>query len=569
MDAPPCQCHTPGFCPRYGRNMDGRLLTLCRTRPDYRRLWDGADGRVPESRVPWPMLSPDMPVEVVRELLPLPPRPQPDGWWGWENVQEAQRRLAAARAAAVPPYPGPAAGRGVIVIGGGKYFPAAYVTLRVLRHVGCRLPLQLWHLAGELDDGWRQALEPLDVACVDADALARTHPFRFLHGHWWKGWQLKAYALAHCPFREVLLLDADSYPTRAPEFLFDLPAYREHGAVFWPDGPAANGLLGPDKMAVFGLGPHEGRPTESGQVLLDRRACWRELSLALHYNAQADFTYRILYGDKDTFPVAWKALGRPHGRLWPECGFSSNTILQYDHRGAVLFQHRALDKFRLEATEFLSTPQYHTENQYTPTLVHEDFCFQALADLQARWSSWWHSLVRRWHPTDPYRPTEDFRRHYQVKHEVATRLRPQRIAEIGVRAGYSAFAFLSAVPQASYVGLDADRGEYGGVIGYVDHTRQSLRGFRVTLMRADTQQLHALPGRFDLVHVDGDHSRAGCLHDLGLAARAASHVLVDDYDFLPEVRRACHDFLAAHPSVTAEYIDDGLRGNLLLTIPAR
>ena len=39
----PCQCSTePGrSCPRYpGRNMAGNTYRLCRTREDYRKLWD-------------------------------------------------------------------------------------------------------------------------------------------------------------------------------------------------------------------------------------------------------------------------------------------------------------------------------------------------------------------------------------------------------------------------------------------------------------------------------------------------------------------------------------------------
>jgi predicted O-methyltransferase YrrM len=154
-----------------------------------------------------------------------------------------------------------------------------------------------------------------------------------------------------------------------------------------------------------------------------------------------------------------------------------------------------------------------------------------------------------------------------VKADVAARLRPRRIAEIGVRAGCSAFAFLSAVPGASYLGVDADVAAHGGIPGFLRHARAVLDGLDATLLRADTRRLEALPGRFDSVHVDGDHSYAGCLHDLGLAARAAPHILVDDYDSHPEVRQACHTFLAAHPAARAEYLDDGLRGNLLLTLP--
>jgi hypothetical protein len=429
--------------------------------------------------------------------------------------------------------------------------------------------VELWHLAGETDDALRRLFSALDVTCVDAHAVARKHPFRFLDGHWWKGWQLKPYAIVHCPFREVLLLDADCYPTRDPAFLFDWPGYRACGATFWADSEIGKVLFTPELIRTFGVEPDGLLPIESGQVLLDKRRCWRELTLALHFNAQADYTYRLLHGDKDTFPLAWKRLGSEYAQPWPVCGWDTHTILQYDPEGRVLFQHRAQDKFTLVPTPFPSTYQLYPANQYYPRLVHEDFCFGVLEELRAAWLSWWHTLAGRWHPDDPYRPTEDFRRHYQVKHDIAARLRPRRIAEIGVRAGYAAFAFLSALPRAQYVGLDADLPAHGGIPGFFGHARTVLDGFDATLVHADTRRFDALPGRFDLVHVDGDHSYDGCLHDLALAARAAPHVLVDDYDSLPEVRQACHAFLAAHPGTRAEYIDDGLRGNLLINVAGR
>src|SRR5262249_37633359 len=155
-------------------------------------------------------------------------------------------------------------------------------------------------LAGEMTDAVRATLEPHGVEFVDADEVARDRPFRFLHGHSWKGWQLKPYALAHSAFREVLLLDADCYPTCDPEFLFDWNLYRERGGFFWPALPKSNYLLTPEKWQVFGLDP-AGPPFESGQLLVNKEARWRELQLALWLNSRADLVYNILWGDKDTF----------------------------------------------------------------------------------------------------------------------------------------------------------------------------------------------------------------------------------------------------------------------------
>src|SRR5439155_6922997 len=138
---------------------------------------------------------------------------------------------------------------------------------------------------------------------------------------------------------EVLFLDADCYPTRDPSFLFDWPPYRERGATFWPDLPASAWMLRPETWAVFGARPGW-QALESGQLLIDKRACWRELQLALWYNAHADLVYNILWGDKDTFNVAWRRLGTEYSMPRTRSDWDVHTILQYGPDGGVLFQHR-------------------------------------------------------------------------------------------------------------------------------------------------------------------------------------------------------------------------------------
>jgi hypothetical protein len=131
-------------------------------------------------------------------------------------------------------------GRGVVICAGGfRYFTCAWVCVNLLRHHGCRLPIQLWHLgADEMTNGMRALVAPLDVECVDALELQKRHPARVL-----RGWELKPYSIINCPFREVLLLDADNVPLTDPEYLFDGAEYHRAGAVFWPDF----GRLRPDR----------------------------------------------------------------------------------------------------------------------------------------------------------------------------------------------------------------------------------------------------------------------------------------------------------------------------------
>src|SRR4029079_599122 len=109
----------------------------------------------------------------------------------------------------------------------------------MLRHVGCQLPVEFWYQGSEeMDERMLGLIRQLNVECVDASALASSYPRRVAGG-----WELKSYALLHSSFKEVLLLDADNVPIRDPAFLFEEPAYKATGSIFWPD----YGCLEPDR----------------------------------------------------------------------------------------------------------------------------------------------------------------------------------------------------------------------------------------------------------------------------------------------------------------------------------
>ena len=81
------------------------------------------------------------------------------------------------------------------------------------------------------------------------------------------------------------------------------------------------------------------------------------------------------------------------------------------------------------------------------------------------------------HPEDPWPCAEGVAAAaeiYDGKNRVAALLRPRRILEIGVRAVDSAAAFLAAVPDAIYVGLDADNGAWGGWPPATAYAREKL-----------------------------------------------------------------------------------------------
>jgi len=239
-------------------------------------------------------------------------------------------------------YPKRYGGRGIVICAGGvKYFTCAWVCLNMLRRLGCTLPVQLWYLGKEeLDDDMRALVAPLGAECVDAHRLRKRWPMRRLGG-----WELKPYAMVHSPFQEVLFLDADNVPVVNPEYLFETPEYREHGAIFWPD----YGQF--ERTAVVwqscGLPRPAGPEFESGQLLVDKQRCWRALNLALWFNAHSDFYYQYLHGDKETFHLAFRKTQTPFALVPVPIQPLVGTMCQHDFQGRRVFQHRNTDKWDL------------------------------------------------------------------------------------------------------------------------------------------------------------------------------------------------------------------------------
>jgi hypothetical protein len=175
----------------------------------------------------------------------------------------------------------------------------------------------------------------------------------------------------------------------------------------------------------------------------------------------------------------------------------------------------------------------------------------------------WAALVERWLPEDPDRPNADYETYYRWKYRIAKAIQPvaKSLFEIGVRAGYSAFAFQAAIPGLEYLGWDNDAGQYGGVKGFSN--RFIAEG---CVDRVDSQTRDFLPRSFDVAHIDGDHSYAGALHDIQLCAPFCRYVLVDDYDFITPVKAATDHFIVSHQGRVRyqHYADGGFRGTMLL-----
>lgn len=300
-----------------------------------------------------------------------------DRRWGLSSNGETplspgnvKTRLALALARLPPVPPERFEGRGVVICGGGlRYLPSAWVNVRMLRQHGCRLPVELWHFPGEMDESMCRLLEAEGVTCVEcqkrAAALGLQPPL--------SGWEMKPLAILGSAFREVLFLDADNMTVADPEYLFESAPYRETGAVFWPDYTS---LAADDPVWELCGVPYRDEPEfESGQILIDKVRHWRPLQLALWFNRHAAFFRHYFLGDKETFHFAFRILEVPWSRPpWAIKNLDNVTMCQHDFAGRRIFQHRNLAKWSL-----------HGPNPSVAGFLFEAECVAQLRELRRRW----------------------------------------------------------------------------------------------------------------------------------------------------------------------------------------
>lgn len=188
--------------------------------------------------------------------------------------------------------------------------------------------------------------------------------------------------------------------------------------------------------------------------------------------------------------------------------------------------------------------------------------------------SLWKRLEAQLHPQDRPAPAA-WQRCYETKYALSRLLRPTSLLEIGVRAGYSAYCFLEACPNLRYLGIDNNSDTHGGFAGAIEHARGLLKPYAAEIVEQSSADFarcvehHNL--NFDCVHVDGDHSAAGCCRDLRLAARCQPRVIVvDDYLGIAAVRDACDGFHRESGSqwCAPVVIEDGHHGLALITAVA-
>jgi alpha 1,2-mannosyltransferase len=244
-------------------------------------------------------------------------------------------------AARIPPRPDTLRGHGIVTSAGLKHLPLLWILVRSLRYHGCTLPVEVWHLQGEVNQALRDLFRPFDVTFVEATALGPAGSVsRAVY-------QLKPHAILNSSFEVVLYLDSDNSVYRDPCFLLETEEFKKNAAIFWPDALHNTREMGGCELwSDFGLAEWPDPEFESGQILVDKSRHWGALHLSEHLNQHRSYYYRYLMGDKDTFRLAFDYLGAGYhlvgkgpdargakGRVWP-------SLLQFGPDGQPLFMHR-------------------------------------------------------------------------------------------------------------------------------------------------------------------------------------------------------------------------------------
>ncbi|ODQ64446.1 nucleotide-diphospho-sugar transferase [Nadsonia fulvescens var. elongata DSM 6958] len=285
-------------------------------------------------------------------------------------------------------------GNGIVYVGGGKYNWLVLLSIKALRNLGSKLPIEVIipnknEYNSDLCD---RVFPSLNAKClIMSDYLPE--------GMAIQGFQIKSMALMISSYAKILYLDSDNIPVKNPDSLFTQEPFISSKMVIWPDfwrrstSPAFYHISNitvdetkhvrksyhddrdhPKDQSDYSYHDMEGAlpeaSSETGQILIDKETHARTLFLSLYYNVYGSFYYPLLSqgaageGDKETFLAAAHKLGqsyyqvhefvREFGVIKPE---GNNDILgmgQYDP---------AID-FSLESSQINKKVEYLTPSNY-------------------------------------------------------------------------------------------------------------------------------------------------------------------------------------------------------------
>jgi hypothetical protein len=203
-----------------------------------------------------------------------------------------------------------------MTIGNQRHVDNAYSSLTTLREEHkSTMPVTIFHWGDEVTAEVMKVFETkFGAKFVDLQAQEFALPHKCAEKKSKpSGFPLKAMAVyyAQSQFEHMLWLDVDNTLLVAPEALFESEEYKTSGSTFWPD--FMQGWVNDEIYEVLTEGKHtpaQVADTESGQFLLNTCQHQDVLEYMQALNENTDVVYDQMYGDKDTYRLAFALAGK-------------------------------------------------------------------------------------------------------------------------------------------------------------------------------------------------------------------------------------------------------------------
>lgn len=159
--------------------------------------------------------------------------------------------------------------------------------------------------------------------------------------------------------------------------------------------------------------------------------------------------------------------------------------------------------------------------------------------------------------------------YYEYYYAISKFYQPSSILEIGVRFGYSLGSMIKGSDKIEFVkGIDCEDDHYG--ISTLKIAEENIKKYinpnvKCEFLKQDSHSIKQLDRKYDLIHIDGDHSYEGKVKDLNLALDHCKVLIVDDYYFLYQVANATNDWIMGlRHKIKSVYMVNSIRGTLVI-----
>ncbi|KAF5591775.1 MNN2-type II membrane [Fusarium pseudoanthophilum] len=255
-----------------------------------------------------------------------------------ESLKENHAKFVQSLRHLAPKVPFKRNTKGVVITAKGSAFGVAGTAIRMLRHVGSRLPVQLFlDSATEAEhEVCNNTLSSLQVQCLNMDDFLKLPNTTSLQQPKIEKYQYKPLSIIFSSFQDILFLDSDAFPIRNPDHLLAVEPYKSRGLVTWPDFwlPTISPLFYKIAGAKAPNVTLDSRSSESGVMLYNKARHADSLLLAAYYNFYGPQFYYQLHsqgawgsGDKETFMQSALVLGNPYWQVTkPASMITANEI---------------------------------------------------------------------------------------------------------------------------------------------------------------------------------------------------------------------------------------------------